>query len=81
MDPQLVKNIAKLAVSFGTTIIVNGIISNNVSTRTIKAKLVVGAAAIVLAGMISEKTDEYVDRSIDEGIEFFNKHVLPRFQK
>jgi hypothetical protein len=77
----LTKNVAKLAVSYGTTVIVAGIIGNNVATKTIKTKLVVLASAFVIASIIDEHTDKYVSEKVDAGAAFVTKHILPRFQK
>lgn len=81
MDTQLIKAVAKFAVSVGTTVIVSGIISNNVNAKTVKTKILVVAAGFVIASMLDEKTGDYVDRQIDAAAGFYEKHVLPRFQK
>lgn len=78
---KLAKTAVSFAVSCGTTVIIAGIIQNNVSAKTTRSKLVVVASAFVLASIIDEHTDKYVSKQIDAGIVGFKKHVLPRFQK
>lgn len=81
---KLAKLTAQFAVSCGTTVIVAGIIGNNVAPKTLKSKLVVVASAFVIASIIDDHTDKWVSQQVDSavrGIAFIKNDVLPRFQK
>jgi hypothetical protein len=70
---ELVKKTVSLIVGIGTAKIVHEIIKNNVDTESVTSKVTVTAASTAIGGAVSELTQQYTDRQIDEIVDFFQK--------
>lgn len=76
---QTTKNVAKIAVRYGSSIIIYGIISNNVATTKIYQKIAVGIASFVLSDMVGMAAADYSDKSVDEVFDIVEKIQKIRF--
>jgi hypothetical protein len=66
---EIAKKIVRLATQYGTGMIVNSIISNNVHTERIDQKVGVAVASVAIGGVVGEAAGDHTDRMIDELIE------------
>lgn len=70
---EFVKKTVSLIVGIGTAKIVHEIIKNNVDTESVTSKVTVTAASTAIGGAVSELTQQYTDRQIDDIVDFFQK--------
>lgn len=70
---ELLKKGVSLIVGIGTAKIVHEIIKNNVDMSTTYSKVTVTAASTAIGGAVSELTQAYTDRQIDEIATFVQK--------
>jgi len=77
--------IAKLAVTtavgIGAAKIIKTIITDNVTPEKAIDHITVIAGTLAIAGMVAEASKRFTDSKIDEAVEAFNTHVLPKFKK
>lgn len=67
------KKTVSMVVGFGTAKIIREVIKNNVDTETVTSMVTVTAASAAIGGAVSELTQDYTDRQIDDIIELIQK--------
>lgn len=63
---EIAKKVAGVIVQYGSAIIVNGIIKNNVDTSRIDNKIAVGLSSIALGGIVADATANRSDKIVDD---------------
>lgn len=69
----ILKKAVTTVVGIGTAKIVREVIKNNVDTETVASMVTVTAASAAIGGAVSELTQQYTDRQIDELVDFIQK--------
>lgn len=69
---KFAKLIARALVGSGTGVISNSIIANNVQPDSLKTKVAVAAASVVIASMAEEATKAHTETRIDEFVNAWN---------
>jgi hypothetical protein len=70
---DMFKKAVTTIVGIGTAKIVREVIKNNVDTETVASMVTVTAASAAIGGAVSELTQQYTDRQIDEIVAFVSK--------
>lgn len=70
---DILKKAVTTVVGIGTAKIIREVIKNNVDTETVASMVTVTAASAAIGGAVSELTQDYTDRQIDEIVEFIQK--------
>lgn len=70
---KILKKAVTTVVGIGTAKIIREVIKNNVDTETVASMVTVTAASAAIGGAVSELTQDYTDRSIDEIVDFIQK--------
>lgn len=70
---DILKKAVTTIVGIGTAKIVREVIKNNVDTETVASMVTVTAASAAIGGAVSELTQQYTDRQIDELVDLILK--------
>lgn len=70
---KILKKAVTTVVGIGTAKIIREVIKNNVDTETVASMVTVTAASAAIGGAVSELTQDYTDRSIDEIVDFIQR--------
>lgn len=70
---DILKKAVTTIVGIGTAKIVREVIKNNVDTETVASMVTVTAASAAIGGAVSELTQQYTDRQIDELVDLIQR--------
>jgi hypothetical protein len=70
---EILKKAVSVIVGIGTAKIIHEIIKNNVDTDSTYSKVTVTAASTAIGGAVSELTQQYTDRMIDQTAAFIQE--------
>jgi hypothetical protein len=71
----IAKKLVSVAVGFGTSCIVKGIIEHNVDATTPASKVSVAVAGFAIGGVVAEASSNYTDELIESVVELWQKAV------
>lgn len=70
---DILKKAVSTVVGIGTAKIIREVIKNNVDTETVASMVTVTAASAAIGGAVSELTQQYTDKQIDELVDLIQR--------